>query len=52
VLNLIGLLLLIGGVLGFAGEYLGLFALLRLELWGGMAVVGAILTVLLRRPAD
>ncbi len=51
-MHLIAVLLMIVGVLGFIGTFTGMVTIAPLSLWAGLAIVGAIVTVLTRRPAD
>lgn len=51
-MELIGIIVMIAGVLGFAATWIGMLTIAPLMVWGGLAVVGMIITILTRRPGN
>jgi hypothetical protein len=51
-MELIGIIVMLAGVAGFAATWLGFTDVAPLMVWGGLAVVGMIITILTRRPGD
>ena len=51
-MELIGIIVMIAGVAGFAATWIGALNIAPLMVWGGLAVVGMIITVLTRRPGN
>lgn len=43
---------MIAGVIGFVLHYIGAIELATRIIWGGLAVVGMVVTVMTRRPSD
>ena len=51
-MELIGLIVMIAGVLGFAATWIGVLSIAPPMVWGGLAIAGMIITILTRRPGN
>ncbi len=51
-MELIGIIVMVAGVAGFAATFLGYLSVAPLMVWGGLAIVGMIITILTRRPGN
>jgi hypothetical protein len=50
--ELIGIIVMVAGVCGFIATFVGALNIAPLMVWGGIAVVGMIITILTRRPGS
>jgi len=51
-MEFIGIFVMIAGVAGFVATWLGFINVAPLTVWGGIAIVGTIITIMTRRPGN